>query len=376
MKIEQKDLFEQSFMKRFLTNHLKIENTEYLDMNKIKCNLFDKIDKNNSEEDAIQEIFNLSNNDDINTETLMTHKIYEITNNTDIRIRDNNSFHKLNKKNEKIFKLKKITKKLGRRKHNDSQLYSINANHSKFKEDNIVSKIKIYFTNSIMRYINKKYSEYTGVKSKKLLVKIKPNFTKVWTKKDNQEYLAKTIKDIFSEELSTKCTRYPCNYNIKQIKKVIHKSKPKDVINILNKTVKEMYEIYIGKNEKIPELNLENDLVFIEKRNGKEYMEEYKKIAFNLIEIINKKGATAYGIGMCMVRITNAILEDKKIILPVSSWDAKNKICISTPAIVGRRGVLFRSVRNKIFIPLNDEEKQKLTNSINIIKEACHNIED
>ena len=290
MKIGQKDLFDQSFIKRFLTNHLKIENTEYLGINKIKCNIFDKIDKNNSEEDAIQEIFNLSNNDEINTETLMTYKLYEITNNTDIRVRDNNLFHKLNKKKEKIFKLKKITKKLGRRKHNDSQLYSIIANHSKFKEDNIVSKIKIYFTNSIMRYINKTYSEYTGVKSKKLLVKIKPNFTKVWTKKDNQEYLSKTIKDIFSEELSTKCTRYPCNYNIKQIKKVMQKGKPKEVINILNKTVKEMYEIYIGKNEKIPELNLENDLVFIEKRNGKEYMEEYKRIAFNLIEIINKKG--------------------------------------------------------------------------------------
>ena len=290
MKTEQKDLFNQSFIKRFLTNHLKIENTEYLDINKIKCNNFGKIDNNNNEEDAIQEIFNLSNNDDINTETLMTHRLYEITNNTDIRIRDGNSFHNFPKVKEKIFKLRKISKKMGRRKRNKFQLYSIIANHSKFKEDNIVSKIKIYFTNSIMRYINKKYSEYTGVKSKKLLGKIKPNFTKVWTKKDNQEYLSKTIKDIFSEELSTKCTRYPCNYNIKQIKKVIQKSKPKEVINILNKTVKEMYEIYIGKNEKISELNLENDLVFIEKRNGKEYMEEYKIIALNLIEIINKKG--------------------------------------------------------------------------------------
>ena len=29
-------------------------------------------------------------------------------------------------------------------------------------------------------------------------------------------------------------------------------------------------------------------------------------------EVINRKGATCYGIGTCMVRITNAILEDKK----------------------------------------------------------------
>lgn len=82
-------------------------------------------------------------------------------------------------------------------------------------------------------------------------------------------------------------------------------------------------------------------------------------------EIINKKGATAYGIGMCLVRITNAIIENKNIILPVSSWDDENQICISTPAVVGIDGV-----RKKIFMPLSSDEKEKLISSINIIKEA------
>ncbi len=82
-------------------------------------------------------------------------------------------------------------------------------------------------------------------------------------------------------------------------------------------------------------------------------------------EIINRKGATYYGIGMCLVRITSAILEDKNIILPVSSYDSKNDVCISTPAIVGMNGV-----DEKIFMPLNENETQMLKNSINIIKEA------
>lgn len=86
-------------------------------------------------------------------------------------------------------------------------------------------------------------------------------------------------------------------------------------------------------------------------------------------EIINRKGATYYGIGMCLVRITNAILEDKNIILPVSSWDKENEICISTPAIVGKDGV-----KDKIFIPLDEEETSKLVNSINVIKEAINNL--
>ena len=81
--------------------------------------------------------------------------------------------------------------------------------------------------------------------------------------------------------------------------------------------------------------------------------------------IIDKKGATAYGIGMCLVRITSAILEDKNIVLPVSSWDEENKVCISTPAIVGKNGV-----KEKIFIPLNEEETIKIINSIKVIKRA------
>ena len=86
--------------------------------------------------------------------------------------------------------------------------------------------------------------------------------------------------------------------------------------------------------------------------------------------IIDKKGATAYGIGMCLVKITNAILENKNSILPVSSWDNENKVCISTPAVVGNMGV-----KDKIFIPLSLEEERKLTNSINTIKKAINSIE-
>lgn len=82
-------------------------------------------------------------------------------------------------------------------------------------------------------------------------------------------------------------------------------------------------------------------------------------------EVIQRKGATYYGIGACMVRITNAILEDKKIILPVSSYDKKYDTCVSLPVIVGSGGV-----QEKIDMPLNTKEKNKLNNSIKIIKEA------
>lgn len=94
--------------------------------------------------------------------------------------------------------------------------------------------------------------------------------------------------------------------------------------------------------------------------------EEVRNSAY---EIIKRKGATYYGIGMCLVRITSAILEDKKIILPVSSYDKKNDVCISTPAIVDQNGV-----REKIYIPLSEEETEKIKKSIKVIKEAINSI--
>lgn len=125
-----------------------------------------------------------------------------------------------------------------------------------------------------------------------------------------------------------------------------------------------------GDSEFVPwsnaNISLRKISSFITKEDMQKIEDDVRNSAY---EIINKKGATAYGIGMCLVRITNAILEDKKIILPVSSWDNENQICISTPAVVGKEGV-----REKIFIPLNEEEKQKLINSINVIKQAVSSI--
>lgn len=105
---------------------------------------------------------------------------------------------------------------------------------------------------------------------------------------------------------------------------------------------------------------------FLKSQEKKEIEEEVRNSAY---EIIKRKGATYYGIGMCLVRITSAILEDKKIILPVSSYDKTNDVCVSTPAVVNKSGV-----QEKIFIPLNKEETEKLTNSIKIIKEAIKSV--
>lgn len=101
--------------------------------------------------------------------------------------------------------------------------------------------------------------------------------------------------------------------------------------------------------------------------------EEMKDIYVNVrdaaYDIIKRKGATYYGIGMSLVRITNAILGDENSILTVSSYDKNNDIFIGMPTIINRKGV-----REISYISLTEEEEKKLYNSIIIIKEAIKKV--
>lgn len=82
-------------------------------------------------------------------------------------------------------------------------------------------------------------------------------------------------------------------------------------------------------------------------------------------EIIQKKGATHYGIGVCATHIIQCILNDERRVLPVSSYDDNNDVFIGFPTIVGRRGVIRR-----LDVPLSEEEGVKYQKSINTLKSA------
>ena len=94
-----------------------------------------------------------------------------------------------------------------------------------------------------------------------------------------------------------------------------------------------------------------------------------KDVRESAYQIIEKKGATYYGIGMCLVRITNAIFGDENLILSISAYDKENDIYISTPAIVNSNGV-----KEKIFVPFNEEETKKIKKSIEVIKSAINSL--
>ena len=86
-------------------------------------------------------------------------------------------------------------------------------------------------------------------------------------------------------------------------------------------------------------------------------------------EIISRKEATYYAIGMVLVRITNAIFDDENSILTVSCYDKEHRIFIGKPCIVNKDGAV-----KAIDIDLNEEEKALFDQSANIIKEEIEKL--
>ena len=100
-------------------------------------------------------------------------------------------------------------------------------------------------------------------------------------------------------------------------------------------------------------------------------MEDLQKIHQGVVnaayEIIEKKKATYYGIGMALNRLVRAILDDENSILTVSTYLEnqynQNDVYIGVPAIINKNGV-----RDLVELDLDEREQEKLNKSCELIK--------
>ncbi len=125
-----------------------------------------------------------------------------------------------------------------------------------------------------------------------------------------------------------------------------------------------------GDSEFVPWTNatvgLQNINKFLSDDEMVQISEEVKNAGY---EIIERKGATYYGIGMCLVSITNAILGDLNSIITVSTYDKDNDVYVGLPTILDKNGA-----KGRVFVDLTDEEEGKLQHSIDVIKEAIKKV--
>ena len=86
-------------------------------------------------------------------------------------------------------------------------------------------------------------------------------------------------------------------------------------------------------------------------------------------DIIDKKGATYYGIATCVAQILNCIFSDEMRVLPVSSYDYFSDTSFGFPSVVGRAGIIRR-----LDLRLSEHEGIELQKSINALKQAIRTV--
>jgi L-lactate dehydrogenase len=89
--------------------------------------------------------------------------------------------------------------------------------------------------------------------------------------------------------------------------------------------------------------------------------------------IINYKGATYYGIGMALVRIVGAILQDQRSVLTVSTFlDGEygvHDVCLGIPTVIGQAGAM-----KIVEAPLTAQEQDALEKSAHTLQKALQDL--
>ena len=122
---------------------------------------------------------------------------------------------------------RKSEKKLGRKKKSERN-YS-KGEHNKFSDDNLRRKCKHVVLSNIMEFLNEKIDYlYEGnignnIFKKKFLT-LNKNQKADATVNYNQNFLNKTLGDIFSDEISAKFTNYRADHNKLLVKALINES--------------------------------------------------------------------------------------------------------------------------------------------------------
>ena len=121
-----------------------------------------------------------------------------------------------------------------------------------------------------------------------------------------------------------------------------------------------------GDSEFVPWSNanvgLQNIKNFLNDDSLEKLCNEVRDAAY---QIIDRKGNTSYGIGVCLVKITKALVNDENAVVTISSYDEDNDIFMGLPSILNKDGV-----RGRIYIELSLLETAKLQNCVNLLKEA------
>ena len=91
-----------------------------------------------------------------------------------------------------------------------------------------------------------------------------------------------------------------------------------------------------------------------------------KAVTFGNISIIEGIGASQYGIGAVVARLTEGIVRDEHAVYPVASYLPEYGTVVAIPSILGAQGVI-----DTVLPALTDTEAAGLDSSANVLRDAA-----
>ena len=290
LNLSKEQIIKQSLIKN------EEESLKKEDFNKFAKSTLDKIknDEKNYEAQTKQ-----TNSEENNNKFIFKYKDFHNINNNLIILPSTIyppffMFRSFNLENHKENNEKKELQKRGRKtKREDSEIP-----HNKFANDNLRKKSKHIILSEILTFLNLKLKEIyknnlgNGILLRQLLTlnhKEKANINII----ENQNFIKKTLQEIFSEDISKRYTNFPSNHNKELINRLLNEEDEgkKNYFNkLFNITFSEALHHFQGKIIINELLGLKTYKESIKKyENEKDYHENLVFHLTNFEEIINSK---------------------------------------------------------------------------------------
>ena len=229
--------------------------------------------------------------EDIPNDFLTKNNLFEINNlENDINkeiFYENNNDDKLSLSQNFIQEEKKENKIHLKKKRNNKT--------TKFKDDNLIRKVKHILLDNILNFINDKITEFS--EHKMIFGKLKKICQKERSDGNieyNKQFLNKTLLDIFSSKITGRITNFLSNYNEKIIDNLLKDkklNKRKYFNNLFNLTITQSLNHFNGTNyyKELNGMKIMDDEVKKESKGEEEYEIHLKYYFLNFEKIINNK---------------------------------------------------------------------------------------
>ncbi|MDR3156633.1 MAG: L-lactate dehydrogenase [Lactobacillales bacterium] len=130
-------------------------------------------------------------------------------------------------------------------------------------------------------------------------------------------------------------------------------------------------EFAVWSHANVAGVKLEEWLKNKDNFNDQDLVDLFLQVRDAAYTIIEKKGATYYGIAVALARITKAIFNDESAVLPLSVYMkgqfGVRDVFIGAPAVINSKGI-----QEVVEIPLNDCEQQRMSASAKQLKDIIN----